>query len=120
MRISDWSSDVCSSDLIGVAADQAVVLASRVWRDHLADAESASETTHVAGRNRGARARIGRTIERDTLRSEEILHRGRTHRTVVTATNTDVPRRGQFTFDLVGIGRSTGAIVRIKVRSEEH
>src|SRR3546814_21089569 len=75
MRISDWSSDVCSSDLIGVAADQAVVLASRVWRDHLADAESASETTHVAGRNRGARARIGRTIERDTLRSEEILDR---------------------------------------------
>src|SRR3546814_18487462 len=33
MRISDWSSDVCSSDLIGVDRDQARALASRTAKN---------------------------------------------------------------------------------------
>src|SRR3546814_21091767 len=35
MRISDWSSDVCSSDLLDVARpDEVAAVADRIYRDH--------------------------------------------------------------------------------------
>src|SRR3546814_14088796 len=52
MRISDWSSDVCSSDLHVVAAVDAVP-EHRVRRDRAADVDAAGPCLRHAGRDGG-------------------------------------------------------------------
>src|SRR3546814_3034805 len=50
MRISDWSSDVCSSDLLGASrVDSNAYEGSRDWLIHMASATSpASNASHMA------------------------------------------------------------------------
>src|SRR3546814_3819379 len=62
MRISDWSSDVCSSDLLG--GDEAGVYADHAGLQRLADAPDAA---HVAGVEVGGEAELGVVGERDGL-----------------------------------------------------
>src|SRR3546814_15823697 len=59
MRISDWSSDVCSSDLLGTAVDQ------RGQIERLADVECRDH----------ARERIGPFLQRGQHRGDVILER---------------------------------------------
>src|SRR3546814_8206471 len=49
MRISDWSSDVCSSDLLGAAVDQLADVIGRIRR-------TLGECTHFGGDDREALA----------------------------------------------------------------
>src|SRR3546814_6115470 len=53
MRISDWSSDVCSSDL--VAAARACAVAAEAARDH-ADEAAVHRATHDVRQDRARRA----------------------------------------------------------------
>src|SRR3546814_5888376 len=83
MRISDWSSDVCSSDLIGVAdharADAADVEAAQVG---FAELEAVGQADLVAGRRRAAAKRVDIAalaidIEGEFAGELEMLARGR-------------------------------------------
>src|SRR3546814_5547614 len=81
MRISDWSSDVCSSDLFGVVASQVVVTTARADRTDLwiivqGGLVHGAGVVIQAARNRQIDAVIGlghakRTHQFDHLRSEE-------------------------------------------------
>src|SRR3546814_4827190 len=70
MRISDWSSDVCSSDLLSRRRDRKGVDQSRRLRDDTGDAAGAGGT---GGRRRRPDRRRGRDgiVRRRGPRSEE-------------------------------------------------
>src|SRR3546814_2648555 len=76
MRISDWSSDVCSSDLIGDPAAVAQILSKNFDRD-AAEVDACAQVDHLIGRNRPPAEAVQRAESRVEIRP---LFRQRTER----------------------------------------
>ena len=62
------------------------------------------DTANVSSSDRESGTWIGHTVERDQLRSKQILQRGGANGAVVTTAEADVTDRSEFPFDLVGVG----------------
>src|SRR3546814_7567818 len=92
MRISDWSSDVCSSDLNGIAE---VVIPRSEDGHFYADAQVGAATVHFLI---------------DTGATAVALSRADAQRAGIS------PRAGEFT----GTARTANGTVPLKPRSEEH
>src|SRR3546814_2550733 len=82
MRISDWSSDVCSSDLLGLDAARAVVAADRA---HRADRKLQAHRLHQQPvergeppRHLGPRREIRATDRREIVFGKAVQHSGGT------------------------------------------
>src|SRR3546814_7642095 len=77
MRISDWSSDVCSSDLIALAAELV-----RRTREDAVDAVEIVARAEVVGGNQGGAGHLGPNA--DMTLDDAFLRRR--HRTILPAT----------------------------------
>src|SRR3546814_18023973 len=82
MRISDWSSDVCSSDLAGAAIFPIEQPAEGLGADHQRAAVDAGAQHRIGDLDRVEEARAHRRdIERDAIvHAEHRLHLGRRRR----------------------------------------
>src|SRR3546814_4317451 len=70
MRISDWSSDVCSSDLVGDHPDHRVDEVLARCTDRILDEEALVAEVHC-GQQRGEHAHVRRDAGEHECRSEE-------------------------------------------------
>src|SRR3546814_19109816 len=69
MRISDWSSDVCSSDLVVALADVLGAFAPGQWR--LAEGDVADQVERADPLSQLLLDFVGQLVPQDALRSEE-------------------------------------------------
>src|SRR3546814_16929789 len=68
MRISDWSSDVCSSDLFGaIKAINAASLALRGNGQHIVSLDQVIETMRRTGKDKGKRGKVLKVLADNRL-----------------------------------------------------
>src|SRR3546814_10407338 len=146
MRISDWSSDVCSSDLLvrtgthpllpagfglgdahGFPAGQSVEFAIRdsagrtVARETLSTSVGPTVGDLVADLNASPLASIG-TFSLDSLGRLQLTPSSGSYSLVVVSDSTDRPGTNAQLSDLLGagVGRTAQALESAELRSEEH
>src|SRR3546814_17336662 len=111
MRISDWSSDVCSSDLLGAVADDAAVL--------LVDA--GEEAGHVdEGDELDVEGVAGAHEAGGLLGAVHVEHPGKDHRLVADDADGVAVETGEAAGDRAGPVRAVLDVVAVVDRGGDH